>query len=963
MHTSLASPLASRLRVLRAGALLTSALLAASSALAQSQYAGTYIGTINTRVVIPIINQTTESSVGGYIATVTADGQISLVGNQLVGTVSATGAVTFTGGGSLAQLNIRTAQIANNQLSSGYGDPVAGSNNTTSFRLNPSTSFTAAPGGGGTGGGGTGGGGTGGGGSGGGGGGTTSGDLLAYYSFNDANNLLRDDSGRGFTLAPVNGTVTRTDGRVGAGALRTNGVRLRALVNSSFSASASTIAFFVRPTGPGNFNPRLVSVGPAGSSSHYYGTFLEGATTNARRVGFLQDGNGSYPPAFSGSMVGTGNGTAFTQWTHVAVTHNRSETRFYINSNSSAPTTGRRALGTFATAMLMIAGSDNGLDLFTGDLDEVRIYNRALTAAEIGTLYTGGSVGTAVSGSNNTAAAVTANVIAAPLALTGYRSRVGQSFELSVTGATSGPVWGTDVYTDDSHVGRAAVHAGVLAPGETKTVTVSILPGQSSYAASSRNGVSSSSWGGWGGSYSFAGSAGTAFTTIAAATAPALPGGFRQASLNVIPGGRFVIPIPVLGTGPFTYQWFRNGTAIAGATANPYIVNTVSSAHAGTYTVRVTSPAGTQTFTAGALTVPPNASAPQIVLQPFDKVVSPGGTFALAASAIGNGLAYQWLRNGNAISAAAGGTNAILLRQNADATDTGSYSVRVTGSGSTVTSTPASVTIDPNASRLSNLSGRIAIGGSDKVIPAVFISGTGKKRVLIRAVGPGLATFNIDGAMADPKLEVYDGSTKIAENNDWSANIATAFTSVGAFSLPAGSRDAAGVFELDAGKGYTIHVFSNNGQGGVVLFEVYDLGNVTGGSKFTNVSVRGPTGSGDSTLILGLNIAGVGKRTLLTRGIGPQLAAFGVSNAIVDPKLEIFDSNQRSVLENNDWASADFVTEMLQAREFVGAFALEGGSADASTLALLDPGSYTMQITAGSGTTSGEALVEIYEVP
>ena len=41
----------------------------------------------------------------------------------------------------------------------------------------------------------------------------------------------------------------------------------------------------------------------------------------------------------------------------------------------------------------------------------------------------------------------------------------------------------------------------------------------------------------------------------------------------------------------------------------------------------------------------------------------------------------------------------------------------------------------------------------------------------------------------------------------------------------------------------------------------------------------------------------------------------------------------------------------------------DGGSADASTLALLDPGSYTMQITAGSGTASGEALVEIYEVP
>ena len=428
----------------------------------------------------------------------------------------------------------------------------------------------------------------------------------------------------------------------------------------------------------------------------------------------------------------------------------------------------------------------------------------------------------------------------------------------------------------------------------------------------------------------------------------------------MIPGGRFVLPISVTGTGPFTYQWFRNGISIAGATANPYVLNTVTAAAAGTYTVRVTSPGGTQTFTAGSLTVPATATAPQIVLQPFDKIVSPGGTFALATSAVGTGMSYQWLRNGGVL---AGENGPILLRQNVNANDAGQYSVRITGGGSTVTSGAATVTLNPDASRLSNLSGRIAIGGSDKVIPAFFISGSGKKRVLIRAIGPGLAAFGVGGTMTDPKFEVYDGQTKISENNDWDGAISPVFGGVGAFGLPAGSRDAAAVLELDANKSYSIHVFSNNGQGGIVLFEVYDAGNVTGGSKFTNVSVRGPTGSGDSTLILGLNVAGQGKRTLLTRGIGPQLAAFGVSNTIGDPKLEIFDGNQRSVLANDDWNSADFISEMLQAREFVSAFPLNGGSADASTLALLDPGSYTMQITAGSGTATGEALVEIYEVP
>jgi hypothetical protein len=933
-----------RSRLRRIGFFLAVAYLLPQAANAQAAFAGTYIGTINTRVSVPGVTAI-ESSSGAYSATVSADGTINVSAGALTGTVAASGAVTFTGGTTLGTLNIRSATIANNQLSSNYGDTV----NFTQFRLNPSTSFTAASGGGG---GGTGGGGTGGGGTG---GGTTGGDLLAYYSFNDANNLLRDDSGRGFTLAPVNGAVASTAGRVGAGALRTNGVRLRAVVNSSFSTTAMTLSAFVRPSGPGNWNPRLLAVGYPGQSAHYYGIFLDGLTTS-RRFAFLAN------PQISQQQNSTGRLDNNT-WYHIAATFENGTLRLYRDGQLDSTVNTGRALGSFASAMLMVAGSDNGLDLFQGDLDELRVYNRALTASEITTLSQGGTVGTATGGVS-TAAAIPANVIAAPVNLTGYRTRVGQSFELSLTGSRSGgAIWGTDVYTDDSSVAAAAVHAGVIADGETKTVAVTILPGQGSYSGSTRNGVTSASWGSWGGSFSFGGSVGTTFTTAAAATAPALPSGYIAASLNVIPGGRFVLPVTVLGTGPFTYQWLLNGSVIAGATANPYIVSSVTAANAGAYTVRVTSPAGAQTFPVGSLTVPPNAGAPQIVLQPFDKVVAPGGAFALAASAVGNGIAYQWLRNGTAIPEAAGGTNPILLRQSVDTTDAGQYTVRITGGGSTVTSIPATVTLNPDASRLGNLSGRIAISGTDRVIPAVFISGTGKKRVLVRAVGPGLAAFGVSGTMTDPRFEVYDGSTKIAENNDWAANIASVFGSVGAFNLPANSRDAAAVLELDAGKGYSIHVFSNTSQGGIVLFEVYDAGNVTGASKFTNVSVRGPTGSGDSTLILGLNIAGQGKRTLLTRGIGPQLASFGVTNRIADPRLEIFDSNNRSVLSNNDWNGADFVTEMLQAREFVGAFPLDGGSADASTLALLDPGSYTMQITAGTGTATGEALVEIYEVP
>ena len=94
-------------------------------------------------------------------------------------------------------------------------------------------------------------------------------------------------------------------------------------------------------------------------------------------------------------------------------------------------------------------------------------------------------------------------VLPDPGNMTRYRGQNGQVFRFEVTGATAGSVWGSDVYTDDSTIARAAVHAGVLRVGETGVVAVTVLPGQGGYAASSRNGIDSAAYGQWQGSYSF----------------------------------------------------------------------------------------------------------------------------------------------------------------------------------------------------------------------------------------------------------------------------------------------------------------------------------------------------------------------------------------------------------------------------------------------------------------------------
>lgn len=77
-----------------------------------------------------------------------------------------------------------------------------------------------------------------------------------------------------------------------------------------------------------------------------------------------------------------------------------------------------------------------------------------------------------------------------------------------VTGQITGSVWGGEnrVYTDDSTLSTAAVHAGVVAPGETAIVRITILPGQDSYAGETRHGVTSRPWDSFGGSYRIDGS-------------------------------------------------------------------------------------------------------------------------------------------------------------------------------------------------------------------------------------------------------------------------------------------------------------------------------------------------------------------------------------------------------------------------------------------------------------------------
>lgn len=115
-----------------------------------------------------------------------------------------------------------------------------------------------------------------------------------------------------------------------------------------------------------------------------------------------------------------------------------------------------------------------------------------------------------------------------------------------------------------------------------------------------------------------------------------------------------------------------------------------------------------------------------------------------------------------------------------------------------------------------------ASGGDAAMIVGFVVTGEKPVNVLVRAVGPGLAPFGVSPVLADPRVQLFQGSTVLAANNDLTAEAAAAAASVGAFALSPGSRDAALVFTLQPGI-YTAILSGGETTPGVALLEVYEL--------------------------------------------------------------------------------------------------------------------------------------------
>jgi Immunoglobulin domain len=171
----------------------------------------------------------------------------------------------------------------------------------------------------------------------------------------------------------------------------------------------------------------------------------------------------------------------------------------------------------------------------------------------------------------------------------------------------------------------------------------------------------------------------------------------QPADQAVAAGQTATFSVAATGTAPLSYQWEKDGAAISGATGSSYTTPAATSADNGSvFSAVVTNAAGSVTSGNATLTVTVSTSAPQITAQPANQSVVAGQTATFTVVATGTApLTYQWRKNGVAISGATGVSYTTPATASAD--NGSSYSVVVSNSGGSVTSTTATLTVTTTA--------------------------------------------------------------------------------------------------------------------------------------------------------------------------------------------------------------------------------------------------------------------------
>jgi hypothetical protein len=249
--------------------------------------------------------------------------------------------------------------------------------------------------------------------------------------------------------------------------------------------------------------------------------------------------------------------------------------------------------------------------------------------------------------------------------------------------------------------------------------------------------------------------------------------------------------------------------------------------------------------------------------------------------------------------------------------------------------------------------------GDNVLIGGFFVTGNAPKKVMLRGIGPSLATAGVTGALADPTIELHLGDGSVIPNDNWKIDDQTGLSQeaqIRATTIaPSNDLESAIVATLAPGS-YTVILRGKNGGIGTGLIEAYDL-DQTSPARLGNTSTRGFVGTGSNVMIGGFILGPFGSppARVVVRGIGPSLSKAGIAVPLQDPSLELHDGNGQKIASNDDWQD-DLAAQEVRAEKLDPTDPRES-----VLLRILPPGAYTA-VLAGKNDTIGVGLVELYNL-
>lgn len=420
---------------------------------------------------------------------------------------------------------------------------------------------------------------------------------------------------------------------------------------------------------------------------------------------------------------------------------------------------------------------------------------------------------------------------------------------------------------------------------------------------------------------------------------------------TAVRGGTATFTVIATGVPAPSYQWQKNGTALAGATEASLSLASVQATDAATYSVVVTNSAGSVTSANAALRVIAHSYAGT-----YFGSIGTIGFFAIHIREDNTGVFLGFLTASNTpfVTTSVVVDDAGHFQFGASSTATGGVASALSVGGGTAHAlvTVRDFAFDGTIGEGGELSGSLS-GASSAPLSATRAA-TGQTSGLAgfysaSAAGSSAVSYTIVSPSGQVLVLTQTATGADAGVGTVSAAGQIAVTTVNnqTVSATVSSETSALTAQVTSATGEAV-TFAGVGESALAA------------QRFVNASSRVNSGTGQAVAITGFVITGQDSKPILIRAVGPGLTSLGVANALAKPRLQLM-SGSVVVATNAGWSTAANAGEITAAAARAGAFPLVAGSADAAIFATLAPGVYSA-VAAGADGGTGVVLLEAYDL-